>query len=484
MSEAEHFGAAILEVCRRNPDRIAVVAGGRSLSYLALRGHILNFALNMQARGIGRGSCVAIDTPDTSIGFVALWAASLLGCRCLQASPAALANAAIGVTHILRYRPGEAPVAAANVFAVDLSWLAPPPGAAAGAALSFPGYGSPADPFFIASSSGSTGTPKASAISFGLFYKRSLARSAELAAARRVSCLFSSLSPIGSSAMTAIALAGNTIAVQAAGQPLDRDVDVVIGAPAQYADLFRSRAAGSDFSRAEALVAGSSITPEFVHRLFDMFGRVRYRYGTTETGPVCGIALSRPTDYDGTVGSPLPGRTVEIVDEHGVAQPPETPGLVRVKTPHLVDGYLGDPEATARMFRDGWFYPGDIGALTAEGRLRLLGRANDQVNVYGTTFALADVDSRIAGVGEVEDAVCFVENDGDGLPRVAALVRPQPGAIAPALAERIVTACRAALPIAAVPWAVYVGDVVPRNQHGKPDRQAAAAAAARATRVI
>ena len=87
-------------------------------------------------------------------------------------------------------------------------------------------------------------------------------------------------------------------------------------------------------------------------------------------------------------------------------------------------------------------------------------------------------------MSEVEDAVCFVENDGEGLPRVAALVRPQPGAVSSALAERIVSACRAALPTAAVPWAVYAGDVVPRNQHGKPDRKAAAAAAKRATRVI
>lgn len=484
MNEAEHFGAAILEVCRRNPDRIAVVAGGRRLTYLALRGHILNFALNMQARGLGRESCIAIDTADTSIGFVALWAASLLGCRCLQASPAALANPAIGVTHVLRYRPAEAPVAAANVFSVDLSWLAPPPGHTPGAPLAFAGYHSPADPFFIASSSGTTGAPKSAAISFGLFYRRALESKAELSSARRASCLFFSVSPVGSRYFSAIALAGGTIVIQGAGQPLDQDVDLVVGAPAQYADMFRTRATASDFSRAEAFVAGSSITPDFVRRLFETFGRVRYRYGSTETGPVCGIALARPEDFDGTVGSPLPGRTVEIVDEHGVAQPPETPGLVRVKTPHLVDGYLGDPEATARMFRDGWFYPGDIGALTAEGRLRLLGRANDQVNVYGTTFALADVESRIAGVSEVEDAVCFVENDGEGLPRVAALVRPQPGAVSSALAERIVSACRAALPTAAVPWAVYAGDVVPRNQHGKPDRKAAAAAAKRATRVI
>jgi acyl-coenzyme A synthetase/AMP-(fatty) acid ligase len=90
---------------------------------------------------------------------------------------------------------------------------------------------------------------------------------------------------------------------------------------------------------------------------------------------------------------PWSDRTVEIVDDDGRACPENTAGNLRVQLASFdYQSYLGDPQATSRMFRDGWFYPGDMATQRADGKIRVLGRSVDVLNIKGQKMAVAPIE--------------------------------------------------------------------------------------------
>jgi acyl-CoA synthetase (AMP-forming)/AMP-acid ligase II len=91
-------------------------------------------------------------------------------------------------------------------------------------------------------------------------------------------------------------------------------------------------------------------------------------------------------------GTVCPGVRVEAVDERGAVVPPGEMGRLRVKTKWMSLGYLDDPEATARKFRDGWFYPGDVAVIGPGGELKILGRADDLINIGGKKYLPAGLE--------------------------------------------------------------------------------------------
>ncbi|MEQ8443981.1 MAG: class I adenylate-forming enzyme family protein [Alphaproteobacteria bacterium] len=130
-------------------------------------------------------------------------------------------------------------------------------------------------------------------------------------------------------------------------------------------------------------------------------------YGTNETGPIANVGS------DGWA-SPLPGVTVRIVGDYGAVLPPGTDGTVEISSPGTVDGYRNYPEATAARFRDGWFRPGDVGRMDADGRLRLTGRIDDILNVGGMKISAGSLDRRLQALPELQDgaAAAFVDENG------------------------------------------------------------------------
>jgi len=98
------------------------------------------------------------------------------------------------------------------------------------------------------------------------------------------------------------------------------------------------------------------------------------RYGMTEIG----MALSNPYRGErvpGSVGAPLPGVEVRLVDESGKKVPPGTPGAIEIRGANVFSEYWRRPEATRDAFRDGWFLTGDT-AVVEKGVYRILGRTN------------------------------------------------------------------------------------------------------------
>ena len=114
-------------------------------------------------------------------------------------------------------------------------------------------------------------------------------------------------------------------------------------------------------------------------------------YGTNEGEA---IALASPDLQAGapnTVGVATESIKIEVVNEQDISKPAFETGEVRVRGPGVVGSYLDNPEATAKSFKGGWFYPGDLGYLTKEGALVLQGRKDDMMIFDGMNIYPAEI---------------------------------------------------------------------------------------------
>lgn len=154
---------------------------------------------------------------------------------------------------------------------------------------------------------------------------------------------------------------------------------------------------------------GAGVSPQLRARALDRLAtRLFGSYGCNEAGF---ISIVRPEDESGS-SAIWPGVDVEIVDENELPLPNGAVGRIRVRSEFMVDGYLDDPDATRRMFRNGWFYPGDSGVIDVPGRLKLLGRTDDLLNVGGIKYAPEELERMIAREPAVLDVgVCSLRND-------------------------------------------------------------------------
>ena len=156
------------------------------------------------------------------------------------------------------------------------------------------------------------------------------------------------------------------------------------------------------------LLTASTVGEALRHRIVSgLTPNLWVRYGTNETGL---IALCRPEDLfaaPGTVGRVHPGVDVEVVGPDGARLPPGRTGEVRVRSPAAVSGYLGDPEATRRAFRDGWFHPGDLAEFTEDGFLVFQGRSDQMMIFNGNNIYPAHIEAVVTSHPAVRDAVAF-----------------------------------------------------------------------------
>lgn len=135
--------------------------------------------------------------------------------------------------------------------------------------------------------------------------------------------------------------------------------------------------------------SGGAVMSEALRRDFEeTFGvTVLEGYGLSETAPVVSFTYPDLPRKPGSVGLPVFGTEVRIVDEAGNEVPRNQPGEIVVRGMNVMKGYINQPEATAEAFRDGWFRTGDIGRMDEDGYLYIVDRLKDMVirggfNVY------------------------------------------------------------------------------------------------------
>jgi acyl-CoA synthetase (AMP-forming)/AMP-acid ligase II len=143
--------------------------------------------------------------------------------------------------------------------------------------------------------------------------------------------------------------------------------------------------------------------PAFRERFGVELGTV---WGSTETGAQGAGLLRRDNDGrgDGFVGPPLGDEELDI-REAGDAR--EGVGEIRLRHPHVMLEYLGDPEATGVTLRDGWVHTGDFGSLDPDGSLRFRGRLSSMVKRSGENISPEEIESVLVEHPQVVEVVAF-----------------------------------------------------------------------------
>jgi malonyl-CoA/methylmalonyl-CoA synthetase len=223
---------------------------------------------------------------------------------------------------------------------------------------------------------------------------------------------------------------------------------------------------------ARLLVSGSAALPAHDHeRIAAATGRrVIERYGMTETlmnTSVRADGEARP----GTVGVPLPGVELRLVEEDGspvASYDGETVGEIQVRGPNLFTGYLNRPDATAAAFTaDGWFRTGDMAVRDPDGCVRIVGRkATDLIKSGGHKIGAGEIENALLEHPGVKEAAVTGEPDADLGERIVAWIVPaDPGS--PPATEELASHVAARLAPHKRPRVVRHLDALPRNDMGK-----------------
>ena len=219
-----------------------------------------------------------------------------------------------------------------------------------------------------------------------------------------------------------------------------------------------------------ATVSAAYIPVALVHRMREEMGlhHVMAGYGLTEAHAT--VSITYPDDPAEVVanwsGRPIPGVEVRLVDEDGRDVPLGERGEVLVRGFNLSEGYYGDPESTASVFRpDGWLHTGDIAYMNADGYIKICDRKKDMFVMGGFNVAPAEVEGILSTWDEVAAAAVIGIPDERFGEVGAAFVVPAPGS--ELTADDVIAYARQSMANYKVPRHVEIVDALPLNATGK-----------------
>jgi malonyl-CoA/methylmalonyl-CoA synthetase len=218
-------------------------------------------------------------------------------------------------------------------------------------------------------------------------------------------------------------------------------------------------------------VSGSAALPAADHaRIEAACGlQIVERYGMSETLMNTAIRADgerRP----GTVGPPLEGVSLRLVDDDGGVldvSDDETVGEIQVRGPNLFLEYLNRPDATAEALRDGWFATGDVATRAADGYIRIVGRrATDLIKSGGYKIGAGEIENALVEHPAVAEAAVTGEPDDDLGERIVAWIVVEDGAEPPSQQELADHVARLLTPHKRPRDVRFIG-ALPRNAMGK-----------------
>ncbi|GGR93306.1 non-ribosomal peptide synthetase [Micromonospora fulviviridis] len=412
----------------------AVVAADGAYTAGELRERAARVAGALAARGLAGApvGVLAARSRDTVVAFLGVLRAGAVFVPLDPDAPAPRLAAQ------LRAVGAEVVVGAAGPATVTVDDLVaaggPPPGAAP----------TPADPAYVIFTSGSTGTPRPVRVSHGAAAHLAEALEQTVYAGSRPGLRVAVNAPLTFDAsMKQLVQLGHGRSLYLVPEEVRRDgaalaaaladhgVDVLDLTPSQLRILLAG--AGDTRLPGLLLLGGEAVPPDLWETVAALPGvRAVNLYGPTECTVDTSAAEIRAGDPP-TIGRPLPGVAVRVLDEQLRPVPPGVAGELCVSGPQLADGYLGDPEATARRFvevtlpsggTERVYRTGDRVRFDADRRLRYLGRLDDQVKIHGFRVEPGEVAAVLRGHPEVADAAVVARDDDGYGDRLVAYVRP------------------------------------------------------------
>lgn len=470
----------IADVLKRHagerPDALAVLDGETGISYRRLDQAVGRAATRLKATGVAPGDIVGVSMPNSALHLVAVYALARIGAVQIALSIGEpLADRRIivdrfAVRTVIATDSREAPTGV-RLLPADPDWLQD----GSADVVDSDSFDGTSNGWAIVLSSGTTGDPKGTLQTHVM----------QLAVAERNRHFF----PLGPSdrylatiglpvgwglriAMQVI-FSGGAVVLPRPGTDwagLDAIIDalgitylVVLPVDAEQM-LQRAPSSGLMYPGLRFLQVGAATCPPELRRQIEarLTPNLYISYGTNEVSRLTAIGPGMHDRWPGSVGRPLPGVDVEIVDELGNRLGGGETGQVRVRTPVMPTSYFNDGEATRRSFRDGWFYPGDLGLLSPDGALFLRGRVDDLINFDGTKVAPIDIETVLLQHPSVAEAAAFpFPWTQDQIVPAAVVVLRQPET-----ARSLHAFCRARLGKRA-PVVIEVAATLPKNALGK-----------------
>ena len=236
--------------------------------------------------------------------------------------------------------------------------------------------------------------------------------------------------------------------------------------------LNNSQFAKIDFSHLHlTLGGGMAVQHSVAERWQHITGRpLLEAYGLTETSPAVCINPLNLTDYNGTIGLPLPSTDVSIRNEAGEELGFDTPGELWVKGPQVTKGYWNRPDETVLVLQpDGWLRTGDIATINTAGFVKIVDRAKDMIIVSGFNVYPNEIEDVIAACPKVKEvAVIGVPSTVSG-ESVKAFIVPQDDSVTKA---DIMSYCREHLTGYKLPRLIEFRKELPKSNVGKILRRA------------
>lgn len=486
------------------PDAIAVVSGGREMTYGELRAQVAALRTALANIGVGRGDRVALLCGNGRYFVTSYLATVGLGAVAVPlnpTSPAAEIHREIQAVHakvaIVEpqaaaawnvLRPDDVP-SIVHVIATEASSVADASSfddvvrAAEASGTSTDIVDVSADELAVLIfTSGTAGAPRAAMLSHGnLLSNIDQGRSAHanVEATDVVYGVLPLFHIFGLNVVLGLSLArGATVVLVQRFDPStaldtirDRAVTVIPGAPPLWVAFSHFTEAPADsFATVRLALTGAAKMPEEATRaLRDRFGlEVAEGYGLTEASPVVTTSAGLPLRV-GSVGKVLDGIEVRLVDDDGDDALSGDAGEIWVRGPNVFQGYLDDPEQTARVLTaDGWLRTGDIAVTDDDGYIYLVDRAKDLIIVSGFNVYPAEVEDVIAshpGVAEVGVVGVPHPHTGEAV-KAFVVVSPDPAGVA-LHEDAVITWCLDHLARYKCPSKVLFVDSLPRNVSGK-----------------
>ena len=199
----------------------------------------------------------------------------------------------------------------------------------------------------------------------------------------------------------------------------------ILMATPTFFSMYMKKCSKEEFSTLRYAIAGAE---KLRASLADGFSRkfgidILEGYGCTELSPVVSVNVPdimhkevRQTGHRrGTVGHALPGVAVKIIDvESGAPLPPGRPGILLVKGPNLMAGYLGDSVRTENALKDGWYVTGDIAEICDDGFIRITDRVSRFSKIGGEMVPHIKIEEAVSSITGGDSAVTSVPDEAKG----------------------------------------------------------------------
>jgi len=238
------------------------------------------------------------------------------------------------------------------------------------------------------------------------------------------------------------------------------------GVPYMYVILAATPLRGTvDLSSIRTAFSSSApFFPDDNRRFADKYGFfVRQLYGSTETGTISVNTDPNLEECLDSVGPPLEGIRIEILDDEGKPLPAGQQGEIAISSPFAITAYYNNPEANAKGFRDGFYLSGDLGFKDARGYLTLTGRKKFLINRGGYEVNPLEVEQAVKSYPKVQEVAVLGAPTSHGDQAIRCVIV----ANAPCTEEEIIEHCQSRIADYKIPSLIEFVQELPKSQTGK-----------------